>query len=54
MPASAVIGVLARSFLAGEPTADGVHARAVRTLGRSWRWLRPLTRRYLEAFAGRG
>ncbi|HEY1218210.1 MAG: reverse transcriptase family protein [Bryobacteraceae bacterium] len=53
MPASAVIGVLARSFLAGEPTADGVHARAVRTLGRSWRWLRPLTRRYVEAFAGR-
>jgi RNA-directed DNA polymerase len=53
MPAAAVISVLARSFLAGEPIADNVHARAVRTLGRSWRWLRPLAKRYVEAFAGR-
>jgi RNA-directed DNA polymerase len=51
MPASAVISVLARSLLAGEQTVDGVHARAVRTLGRSWAWLRPLARRYVEAFA---
>ena len=52
MPASAVISVLARSLLAGEPIVDEVHARAVRTLGRSWRWLRPLASRYVEAFAG--
>ena len=53
MPSSAVISVLARSFLAGEPTVDGVHSRAARTLGRSWRWLRPLADRYLQAFRGR-
>lgn len=53
MPASAVISVLARSFLAGEPIADEVSARAAQTLGRSWRWLPPLARRYVEAFAGR-
>jgi RNA-directed DNA polymerase len=53
MPTSAVISVLARSLLAAEPTIDDVHARAVRTLGRSWRWLRPLARRYVDAFAGR-
>lgn len=53
MPSSAVISVLARSFLAGEPTVDGVHSTAARTLGRSWRWLRPLADRYLQAFRGR-
>ncbi len=53
MPASAVISVLARSLLAGEPNFVEVHARAVRTLGRPWRWLRPLARRYVAAFAGR-
>src|SRR5437667_12793666 len=52
MPASAVISVLARSLLAGDPIIDDVHARAARTLGRSWRWLRPLASRYVAAFAG--
>jgi hypothetical protein len=52
MPRAALISALARSFLAGDPAADAVHARAARTLGRSWRWLRPLVRRYAEAFAG--
>jgi RNA-directed DNA polymerase len=55
MPASAVISVLARSLLAGEQFVDDVHARAVRTLGRTsgrtWAWLRPLARRYVRAFA---
>jgi RNA-directed DNA polymerase len=51
MRASALISVLARSLLAGEPLADQVHARAARTLGRSWRWLRPLASRYAAAFA---
>ena len=53
MPPSAVISVLARTFLAGEPLVDEVHARAVRTLGRRWRWLRPLARRYVKAFERR-
>ncbi len=43
---------LARSFLAGEPTVDGIVDRASTILGRSRRWLRPLARRYLEATAG--
>jgi RNA-directed DNA polymerase len=52
MPDSAVISVLARSLLAGGPPVDEVHARAVRTLGRPWRWLRPLAQRYVENFGG--
>ncbi|HTR36497.1 MAG TPA: reverse transcriptase family protein [Bryobacteraceae bacterium] len=44
--------MLARSLLAGEPAVGDVHARAVQTLGRSWRWLGPLARRYVERFAG--
>lgn len=53
MQGSAVISVLARSFLAGEPVAGDVRARAARTLGRPWRWLGPLAARYVEAFGGR-
>jgi len=30
---------------------DAVHERAVRTLGQSWRWLRPLAERYVERFS---
>ena len=44
---------LARSLIAGEPTAEAAQARASRTLGHPWRWLRPLSLRYIEAFAGR-
>jgi hypothetical protein len=53
MPASAVISALARSLMAGEPTPEAIHARAVRTLGRPWRWLRPLAERYVAAFAAK-
>src|ERR1019366_4414458 len=52
MPASAVISALARSLLAGDPFVEDVQARAVRPLGRRWRWLRPLAVRYVEEFAG--
>jgi len=48
-----LLRVLARSFLAGEPTLEQITARASRTLGRQWRWLRPLAQRYLQAVAGR-
>src|SRR5947209_19025063 len=51
MRAPAVISVLARSLLAGDPIVDAAHARAVKTLGRAWKWLRPLARRYVEQFA---
>jgi hypothetical protein len=47
-----LLRTLARSFLAGEPTAGAITARAGETLGRQWRWLRPLAQRYLDAVAG--
>ncbi len=52
MPAPSLVNALAQSFLAGEATADGIVDRAVKTLGRNWRWLRPLARRYLQSMAG--
>jgi RNA-directed DNA polymerase len=52
MPHPSVVSVLARSFLAGEPAVEQIVARAARTLGRNWRWLRPLAQRYVEATAG--
>ena len=48
-----LLSIRARSFLSGQPTVEQVIARASRTLGRPWRWLRPLARRYAEAIAGR-
>jgi len=50
MPDSFLIEALARALLAGEPTPDLLFDRCRRTLGRRWRWLRPLTERYLEKF----
>jgi hypothetical protein len=52
MPRSFVLAALARSFLAGEITIDGIVERASRTLGRNWRWLHPLARRFVESVAG--
>jgi RNA-directed DNA polymerase len=48
MPDPLLVSALARSFLAGEPIVEEIVARATRTLGRSWRWLKPLARRYLQ------
>jgi RNA-directed DNA polymerase len=41
---------LANSMLAGEATPDPIIGRLSHTLGREWRWLRPLVRRYLKTF----
>lgn len=46
----AFYSVLARSILAGEAAKDAIAARMAQTLGRKWRWLKPLERRYLAAF----
>lgn len=43
----ALVSVLATSFLAGEHRVEQVVERAVRTLGRNWRWLRPVAERYV-------
>jgi hypothetical protein len=47
------ISVLAEAFLAGDSDALQIAERAAHMLGRNWRWLRPLAKRYVEAF-GRG
>jgi RNA-directed DNA polymerase len=52
MPDPSLVTVLARAFLAGEPTVEQIVARCSRTLGRPWRWLRPLAQRYVEAVDG--
>ena len=44
---------MARSFLAGEPSVEKIVDRAAQTLDRPWRWLQPVARRYVEAFAHR-
>jgi hypothetical protein len=44
------LSALAKSILAGDATVDGIAGRASRTLGRNWRWIRPLARRYLKEF----
>ena len=44
--------MIARSFLAGEPSLEQILSRAGLMLGRDWPWLRPLARRYLAAFSG--
>jgi hypothetical protein len=53
MPNPSLVKALAASFLAGEMNVELVAARAMRTLGRRWRWLRPLARRYVTTFRGR-
>lgn len=52
MANSALLPALARAFLAGETSVDAIASRASKTLGRNWRWLRPLARRYVQAIAG--
>jgi RNA-directed DNA polymerase len=42
---------MARSILEGESSVDAITKRLWRTLGRKWRWIRPLGRRYVLAFA---
>jgi hypothetical protein len=42
---------LARSILEGESSAEAVAERLQRTLGRKWRSIRPLAKRYVRRFA---
>jgi RNA-directed DNA polymerase len=53
MPSQSLVRALARAFLAGEQSVERVVVRGGRTLGDDWRWLRPLARRYVKAFARR-
>jgi RNA-directed DNA polymerase len=47
---SLLLNMLAESFLAGEPNIEEIVDRAARTLGRRWKWLTPLARRYVKSF----
>jgi len=51
-PNSLLLTALARSILAAESKVEPIVARCVQTLGRNWRWLPPLARRYLQFFPG--
>jgi hypothetical protein len=53
MQALSLLRVIAGAFLTGEQTVPLVVARVSQTLGKEWRWLRPLAQRYVNAFAGR-
>ncbi len=47
---SSFYSALARSIINGEAALESIVARAGDTLGRKWRWLRSLSRRYLKTF----
>jgi hypothetical protein len=51
MPRPSPISALARAFLSSPPDARQVAEAAARALGRNWGWLRPLAKRYSQAFA---
>jgi RNA-directed DNA polymerase len=50
MANQAFYSALARSILAGEAAENATAARMALTLGKRWRWLKPLARRYLAVF----
>ena len=52
MPKDALVRTLARAFLAGDATVDAIVFRTEHALGRSWRWLTPLARRYVATMGG--
>ncbi len=53
MQDSSLLRALAQALLAGEPTVELLVYRCSRTLGKSWRWIRPLALRYLNKFGAR-
>ncbi len=52
MRAPLLVRILANSFLSGPSTLDEIISRASLALGKPYRWLRPLARRYLNIVAG--
>lgn len=52
MPDPSVLNTLARCFLAGEPSIEQIILRSNQALGRSYLWVRPLARRYVQGTAG--
>lgn len=54
MPHSFLLDPLADALLAGDPNPEILFERCCHVLGRRWRWIGPLTRRYLEKFGSSG
>src|SRR5579872_5160073 len=52
-PNRALLSMLARSILAGQPSVDQIISRTSQMLGRSWRWVKPLAQRYAQSFSGK-
>lgn len=52
MPNSSLLRVLARAFLAGDATVEGIVLRSELVLGRSWSWLTSLAKRYVASMPG--
>jgi hypothetical protein len=50
MPDCSLFEALAHALLAGPPTANLLVERCSRALGKRWRWIRPLSERYLKKF----
>lgn len=50
MPHSSLLISLADALLAGDPAPESLFERCTSILGKRWRWLRPLTARYLANF----
>lgn len=50
-PHPSIPHAIAGAFLAGDLDVDGLVDRGSRLLGKRWRWLRPLARRVVQAFA---
>ena len=50
MPHFSLLDPLADALLAGDPNPEMLFERCCHVLGRRWRWIAPLTRRYLEKF----
>lgn len=53
MPNPAAFRVLARAFLGGEQSPEGIAARGAVVLGREWQWLQALAKRYLRFAEGK-
>jgi RNA-directed DNA polymerase len=53
MRRSLILNHIARSFLAGPATADQIVSRCSRAMGKAWRWLPGLARRYVANFSGK-
>ncbi len=47
-----IAGALASAFVAGNLDVEELVARGSRVMGRTWRWLRPLARRIVQAHGG--